>query len=230
MLITVVTLFPKIFDSVFSHSIVGRAQKDKTITIETLDLRDFGIGRHKVVDDTSYGGGTGMVLRVDVVDSAIEAARNKSKKGDQVAVILLDPKGKVYKQSLAEEFSGFDHLILICGRYEGFDERIRTLVDYELSVGDYVTSGGEIPAMIIIESVARLVKGVIPKDEATDLESFSEIDGKRILEYPQYTKPLEYKSMKVPEVLLSGDFKKINEYRKSEAEKVTKQRRPDLVK
>ena len=216
------------FDTVFTQSIVGRAQKDGKIKIETVDLREFGIGRHRTVDDTSYGGGTGMVLRVDVVSEAINSVR-ESVKGGRTSVILLDPKGEVYNQEKAEKFAKLDHIILVCGRYEGFDERIRDLVDHEISVGDYVTSGGEIPAMIVAESVARLIPGVLLKEEATDLESFSKINGTRILEHPQYTRPSVYKNKKVPEVLLSGDFEKIKKFRLEEAEKLTKKRRPDLT-
>ncbi|HVZ66885.1 MAG TPA: tRNA (guanosine(37)-N1)-methyltransferase TrmD [Patescibacteria group bacterium] len=227
MKITIITLFPQAFDSIFSHSILGRAQKEGKIEIKTLDLRQFGNGPHKTVDDKPYGGGVGMVLKVDVMDKAIQKA--KMNKGRE-AVILLDPKGEVYNQKKAEELSGYDHLILICGHYEGYDERIRDLVDFEISVGDYVLSGGEIGAMLITESVVRLIPNVLSKVDATDFESFSDIDGKRILEHPQYTRPVEYNGKSVPDVLLSGDFKKIEEFRKEEAKKLTKQRRPDLNK
>lgn len=225
MLITVITLFPKLFDSVFSFSILARAQKEGKVKIRTLDLRDYGLGRHKTVDDKPYGGGVGMVLRVDVVDHAIEAARTK--KGRET-VVLLDPKGETYEQATAEKFSKFDHLILVCGHYEGFDERIRALCDYEISIGDYVMSGGELPAMVIAESVARLIPGVLKKKEAAKNESFSQTREGRILEAPCYTRPRVYKGKKVPAELLSGNFKNIEEYRLAKAKQLTRKRRPDI--
>ena len=227
MLITIITLFPQAFDSIFSHSILKRAQKEEKLKIEIQDLRMFGLGRHKTVDDKPYGGGVGMVLRVDVLGAAIEASRIKR---DKEAVILLDPKGEVYKQKLVEKLSSYDHLILVCGHYEGFDERVRDLVDFEISIGDFVLSGGEIAAAAVVESVSRLIPGVLIKEEAGQLESFSDISGQRILEHPHYTRPEVYKDKRVPEMLLSGDFKKINEYREDEARKLTKKRRPDLIK
>ncbi|HVT01047.1 MAG TPA: tRNA (guanosine(37)-N1)-methyltransferase TrmD [Patescibacteria group bacterium] len=228
MQITIITLFPQAFDSIFSHSILGRAQREEKIKINILDLREFGNGPHQTVDDKPYGGGVGMVLKVDVMDKAIEEARIRDPKAKE-AVILLDPKGEVYSQKNAEIFSKLDHLILICGHYEGYDERIRDLVDYEISVGDYVLSGGEIGAMLITESVVRLVPEVLSKTDATNFESFSDLEGSRILEHPQYTRPESYKGKNVPEVLLSGNFKKIEEFRKEEAQKLTKKRRPDLI-
>ena len=160
MIFTIITLFPEVFMPILSASILGRAARNGKIKKRIINLRDFGIGRHRIVDDKPYGGGVGMVLRVDVIDEAISAARIKNKKE---VVILLDPKGIVYKQEVAEKFSKFEHLILICGHYEGFDERVRDLVDYEISLGDYILSGGEIAAMVVVESVARLVKCVLVK-------------------------------------------------------------------
>lgn len=226
MTISIITLFPEIFSSVFSSSILARATRDKIIKINFVNLRDFGIGPHHTVDDKPYGGGTGMVLRVDVLANAIKSTRKKRTD----TVILLDPKGQVYNQKLAEEFSKYDHLIFVCGRYEGYDERVRKLVDFEISIGDFVTSGGEIPAMAIIESVARLVPGVLKKEEATDLESFSETSGMRILEHPQYTRPAEYDGDKVPKVLLSGDPAQVNKFRLSQAKSLTRKKRPDLIR
>jgi len=225
MQISIITLFPQMFDSVFSYSIIRRAQKEGTITINIVDLRHYGIGRHKIVDDKPYGGGIGMVLRVDVMDRALAAVRQK---GKSEAVALLDPKGKVYKQEIAEEFSQLEHLILVCGHYEGFDERIRSLVDYEISMGDFILSGGEIAAMAIAESVARLVPGVIRKENATIHESFSEKNGSRILEHPHYTRPQVFRSKKVPEVLLSGNFELIGQFRDKKARELTKKTRPDI--
>ncbi len=226
MRFTVISLFPQIFSSVFSASIIKKAQGKKLIKINFLDLREFGIGKHKTVDDKPYGGGSGMVLRVDVLDHAIKAA--KKGKG-RAAVILLDPKGKRYDQKGAEFFSKFDHLILVCGKYEGFDERVRDFADYEVSIGDYILSGGEIAAMVVIDSVSRLVSGVLKKEEAVSFESFAKIKGERILEHPHYTRPPVYKGKNVPQELLSGNFKQIEEYRLKKAKELTRKRRPDLI-
>lgn len=222
--ISIITLFPNIFSEVFSHSILKRAQEKNLLEINTVDLRKFGIGKHKTVDDKPYGGGIGMVLRVDVVDKAIKHTKQNT---EGECVVLLDPKGETYNQTFAKKFSKLNHLILICGHYEGFDERIRKLVDYEISLGDFVLSGGEIAAMAIVESVARLAPGVL-KEDATSFESFSNIAGSAILEYPQYTRPAMYNNEGVPDVLTSGNFKEIEEYRIREAKKITSKRRPDL--
>lgn len=232
MVISIITLFPQVFKEVFSVSIVNRAQDQKKIKLNFVDLREFGIGKHKMVDDKPYGGGTGMILRVDVLDKAIQAARKKkSRRGGREkneAVILLDPKGEKYNQGLAEKFSRLDHLILVCGHYEGFDERVRDLVDYEISIGDFILSGGEPAAIVLVDSIIRLIPGVLKKSEATVLESFGKIDGKRILEYPHYTRPAVFRGKKVPEILLSGNFAEIERYRTQEAQSLTKKRRPDL--
>lgn len=222
MRISIITLFPEMFSSVFNSSIIRRAQEDGLIFLNFVNLRDFGIGKHKTVDDTPYGGGVGMVLKVDVVHKALAAT--KIHKGVE-KVVLLDPKGSVYKQETVEAFSGVDHFILICGHYEGFDERIRKFVDYEVSIGDYVLSGGEIAAMVVVDSVARLIPGVLKKDEASSIESFSKVADKRLLEYPQYTRPREYEGMVVPDVLVSGNQKAIDEFRISKAVELTKKRR-----
>ncbi len=226
MFVSIITLFPHFFDPIISSSILKRAQDNKKLKFKLINLRDYGIGKHKVVDDKPYGGGTGMVLRVDVLNSAIVAAKMQHKKG---AVILIDPKGKLFNQGMAEKLSNFEHLILVCGHYEGVDERIRDLIDYEISIGDYILSGGEIPAMIIVDAIARLVPGVLEK-EAVTIESFSRGNHGRILEYPQYTRPRTYKKINVPDVLLSGDFKKIEQYRTEQALKITKEKRPNLIK
>ena len=212
--------------SAFSSSILARAQKKDLIQINFVNLREFGIGPHRIVDDKPYGGGTGMVLRFDVLDAALTSVRQ----GKNEKVILLEPIGEKYEQKKAEKYSKLDHLIIISGHYEGFDARFREEVDEIVSIGDFILSGGEIAAMTIVESTARLVKNVVPKSAATEIESFSQIDGERILEYPQYTRPEEYKGRKVPQVLISGDHKKIEEYRKREAIKLTTKLRPDLVK
>lgn len=226
MLFSIITLFPEMFESVFSHALIKRAQEKNKIQIKITNLRDFGIGKHKTVDDKPYGGGVGMVLKVDVLDKAIESAKQKN--GNE-AVILLDPKGKQYTQKDAEKFSKLDHIILICGHYEGYDERIRDLVDFEISVGDYVLSGGEIPAMTVLDSVARLVPGVLEKTDANTFESFTNIGNQRILEYPQYTRPNTYKKRGIPKELLSGDPKIVEAFRNKKAIELTKKRRPDLI-
>lgn len=227
MKFTVITLFPEMFEGVFNHSILKRAQREEKVVIEIVNLRDFGIGAHKTVDDKPYGGGVGMVLRVDVLESAIKSV--KTEKTD--LVILLDPKGEVYKQSIVEKLSKLNHVVLICGHYEGYDERIRNFVDMEISIGDYVMSGGEIPAMVVVESVSRLIKGVLKHDEATSLESFSKnIKTGRILEHAQHTRPAIYKGFEVPHILKSGNPKLIEEWKMKNAESLTKKRRPELLK
>ncbi len=208
------------FRGPFDQSIINRAIDKKLITIDYINIRDFAKDSYKTVDGHPYGGGVGMILRVDVVDSAIKSVKSQKSK-----VILLDAGGTPYTQQTARRLSTFDHLILICGHYEGVDERIRSLVDEEISIGDYILTGGEIPAMVLIDSVTRLIPGVLGKPEATIHESFSE----RLLEYPQYTEPQEYENMRVPPVLLSGNHKKIADWRKRESLKRTRSHRPDLT-
>lgn len=225
MKFTIVTLFPEVFESVFASSILARAQKKDLITIEYLNLREFGIGPHKTVDDKPYGGGTGMVIRIDVTDKALKSIKREGR----AQTILLEPVGKVYSQTTAEELTTYDHLIILCGHYEGFDARIRSRVDRVISIGDFVLSGGEVPAMAIVESVSRLIKGVIPKEEATEIESFSKNQSGRILEFPQYTRPENYEDDKVPQVLLEGNHEAIDNFRTQEAEDLTRKIRPDLL-
>lgn len=227
MHISVVTLFPEIFSPVLNFSILGRAQKKGVITIDLVNLRDFGIGAHKSVDDKPYGGGAGMVLRVDVVHAAILKIK-KTHPGAQV--ILLDPKGKPFSQTLAENLSKIPDMILICGHYEGFDERIREFIDMEVSLGDFVLTGGEIPAMAVIDAVGRLIPGVLGKDDSPLLESFSVTPDGRILEHPHYTRPQEYKGLPVPEALLSGNHAEITKDRRKKSILVTKEKRPDLLR
>lgn len=226
MQISILTLFPQMFTGPFSSSIVKRAQEKGFIDIDLVDIRGFGLGKHKIVDDTAYGGGVGMVMRVDVLENAVISA----KKGiPQEKVVLLSAKGKPYNQKKALEYSRLDSLILICGHYEGIDERVLDFVDEEVSIGDFVTTGGEIPAMLIADSVTRLVPGVLKKG-ATEEESFSlSEDESSLLEYPHYTRPENYKDKKVPEVLLSGDHKKIAEWKRDMAKKITEEKRPDLL-
>lgn len=217
----IITLFPESLEKVFSESIIGRAQKKGLVKINFVDLRKFGEGRHKQVDDRAYGGGAGMVLRVDIIDRAIKSIKKR-----KARKILLTPQGKILNQKRVKELSGEKSIILICGHYEGFDERVRGLVDEEISIGDYILTGGEIPAMVLVDSVSRLIPGVLGKKESLEEESFEN----NMLEYPHYTHPRVYKKIKVPEVLLSGNHKEIKEWRKSEAGKRTKKRRPDLLK
>ena len=210
------------FTSPFNESIIRRAIENNLIEINFINLRDFGEGKHKLVDDTPYGGGEGMLLRVDILHKALQSIKDPRYQNEKV--YLLSAHGKNFNQEMAQALSNLDHLILICGHYEGFDERIKKYVDGEISVGDFVLTGGEIPAMLVIDSVARLVKGVIKEDSSKN-ESFSPN-----LEHPQYTKPRSYDGQDVPEVLLSGNHAQIDSWKKSESLSVTKKLRPDLIK
>lgn len=215
------------FTPVINSSILKRAQEKGKVEIECIDLRDYGIGTHKSVDDKPYGGGAGMVLRVDVVEAAITDAK---KDHPDAYVILLDARGETFSQKRAEELAQKKDLILICGHYEGFDERIREYVDAELSIGDFILTGGEIPAMLIVDSIIRLLPGVLGKDESSMYESFSSTPHGRILEHPHYTRPASYKGKDVPEVLLSGDPKKVGLFREEKAIEETMKNRSDLLK
>ena len=219
MKIDILTLFPNMFQGVFSESIIKRALNNKKIEINFINFRDFSEDPHHKVDDTPYGGGRGMVLSCQPIFDCV-----KSLKKDNSKVILLTPSGKVYKQKIAYDLSEEKHLILICGHYEGFDERIKSICDLELSIGDYVLTGGEIPAMVLVDSITRLLPGVI-EDESHLNDSFNN----NLLDYPTYTKPSVYEGLVVPEVLLSGDHQKIAEYRKLESIRLTKENRPDLL-
>ncbi len=232
MKISILTLFPEMFQGVFDHSILKLVQEKKLLTVSFVNIRHFGIGKHQLVDDTPYGGGVGMVMRVDVMDKAIASA--KCNYSCRERVILLDPQGETYSQQKAKTLATLDHLILLCGRYEGVDERVRDLVDEEISIGDYVLTGGEIPAMAVVDSVVRLLPKALGKDESSQDESFSNytLDAKRytLLEYPQYTRPSAYEGVHVPDILLSGDHQKIAQWRKRQALKKTEKKRPDLLK
>ena len=221
MKIDILSLFPDMFNGVFTESIIKRAIKDKKVNIEIHNFRDYTTDPHKKVDDTPYGGGCGMVLMAQPIFDCVESLKKEESK-----VILLTPSGIPYKQKIAYDLSKEKHLIIICGHYEGFDERIRTLADLEISIGDYVLTGGEIPAMVLVDSITRLLPGVI-KERSHLEDSFND---NYLLDYPTYTKPRIYKGMEVPEVLLSGDHKKIDEYRKQESIRKTKELRPDLLK
>lgn len=231
MKIDILTLFPKMFVGPFDESIIKRAREKGLVEINIHNLRDWAKDRHKTVDDRPYGGGVGMVLRVDVVDKAISELKHQAANTKhQPRVILLTPQGKPFTQERAKKLAKERHLILIAGHYEGFDERIRQyLVDEEISIGDYVLTGGELPAMVVTDAVVRLIPKVLEKEGATEIESFSEVDGQKVLEFPQYTRPAEYKGWKVPKVLLSGNHKEIEKWRRKKTIEKTKKKRPDLL-
>lgn len=219
MRIDILTLFPNMFDGFLSESIIKRAIENKLVEINIINFRNYSTDPHKKVDDTPYGGGSGMVLKVQPIMDAV-----MDLKTDNTKVILLTPDGKTYKQTEAYKLSKEKHLILICGHYEGFDERIRSIVDYEISIGDYVLTGGEIPSMVLTDSIVRLIDGVIEASSHLN-DSFNN----NLLDYPTYTKPREYMGMKVPEVLLNGNHKEIEKFRLEESIKKTKAKRPDLI-
>lgn len=217
--IDVLTLFPNMYDGFLTESIIKRAISEKRVEINIINFRDYTLDPHGKVDDTPYGGGAGMVLSPQPIFDAVDALRKENTK-----VILLTPDGICYKQKTAYDLSNEQHLILICGHYEGFDERIRSIVDLEISIGDYVLTGGEIPSMVLIDSITRLIDGVIDGD-SHKYDSFND----NLLDYPTYTKPRDFRGMKVPEVLLNGNHKEIEKYRYEQQLKRTKERRPDLL-
>ena len=220
MKIKILTIFPKMVEEVLNYGIIGQAIKKGLVEIEAVDLRNFTEDKHKTVDNRPFGGGPGMVMMVEPVDRAIASLNKKQR------IILLSPQGKTLTQKKAKKLSQLKEIILICGRYEGVDERIREhLIDEEISIGDYVLSGGEIPAMALVDAVARQVPGVLGEEESLKDESF-ENDS---LDHPQYTQPREYKGWGIPEILLSGDHAKIKAWRKQQAIKRTKKQRPDLI-
>ena len=219
MIIDILTLFPKMFEGFLNESIIKRALKNEKVKINVIDFRKYSTLNNSQVDDTPYGGGAGMVLMCEPVVRAIEDLKKENS-----FVILTTPQGKVYNESVALDLKDKNHLIIICGHYEGYDERIRNFVDLEISIGDYVLTGGEIPAMAITDSIVRLLPGVINKESYVE-DSFTN----NLLDYPTYTKPADFRGMKVPEVLLSGNHAKIAEYRKNEQIKRTGERRPDLL-
>lgn len=219
MRIDILTLFPDMFKGILEESILKRAQESKKVEIHLINFRDYSKDPHKKVDDYGFGGGAGMVLMPQPIYDAIEALRTPTSR-----VLLMTPQGTPYKQEHAYTLSHYNHLIIVCGHYEGFDERIRSFVDEEISIGDYVLTGGEIPSMVVIDSVVRLLDGVI-EEESHVQDSFHE----NLLDYPVYTKPVDFMGMKVPEVLLSGHHENIRKWRKEEQIKKTKDRRPDLL-
>jgi tRNA (guanine37-N1)-methyltransferase len=217
--IDVLTLFPAMVSGPLAESIPGRIQERGLVAIRVHDLRAYGLGRHRSVDDTPYGGGAGMVMRVEPVVAAIEAVRRPDS-----TVILLDPGGEVFRQARAADLATRDHLVLVCPRYEGVDDRIRAFVDLELSIGDYVVTGGELPALVVIDAVIRLLPGAIDA-ASTDEESFSA----GLLEYPQYTRPPTFRDLEVPPILTSGDHGAVARWRHERAIERTRANRPDLL-
>ena len=219
MKIDILTLFPNMFDGFLNESIIKRARDNNKVEINIHNFRDYSTDPHKKVDDYGFGGGAGMVLMPQPIFDAVEAL-----KSDDSKVLLMTPQGIPYTQEQAYSLTNFKHLIIICGHYEGFDERIRSIVDLEISIGDYVLTGGEIPSMVIVDSVVRLLSGVIEEESHLN-DSFSN----NLLDYPVYTKPVDFRGMKVPEVLLSGHHANITKWRLEQSIKKTQERRPDLL-
>lgn len=222
MKFTTLTLFPEFIESIKGYSIIRRAIENGFISVESINIRDFAINKHGQVDDYPYGGGQGMVMMVEPVYKAIESVKTENSH-----VVFLSPQGKVLNQKLIKDLSKKEHIVLLCGHYEGIDERIiENYIDEEISIGDYVLTGGEIPAMVLIDSVSRMIDGVLASSEAYEDESH--MDG--LLEYPQYTRPQEFMGLKVPDVLLSGNHQEIEKYRREMSILQTKKKRPDLFK
>jgi len=221
MKIDVLTLFPEMFVGPLDVSMVARARKVGLLDLQIRNLRDWTHDRHKTVDDRPFGGGPGMVLKPEPIFEAVEALAS-----DKTRVLMMAPTGRPFTQAIARELAQQEHLLFLCGSYEGFDERIRTLVQDELSIGDYVLTNGGLPTMVVIDAVTRLIPGVLGDDESAHDESFSH----GLLEYPHYTRPAEFRGMKVPEVLMSGNHAEIEKWRREQAKLRTKERRPDLLK
>lgn len=219
MKIDILTLFPNMFTGFINESIIKRAINSDLVKINVHNIRDYSQFKNKQVDDYPFGGGPGMVLMCEPIFNAIEDLRTENTK-----VIMLTPSGEVFNQKVATKLSKYEHIILLCGHYEGFDERIKAIVDMEISIGDYILTGGEIPAMAIVDTIVRLIPGVI-NNESLDSESFND----NLLDYPVYTRPEVFRGMKVPEVLLSGHHANIEKYRKEEQLRITKERRKDLL-
>ena len=220
MKVDVLTLFPAMFAGPLDESILRRARESGRLEMALHDLRDWTHDRHRTVDGTPYGGGPGMVLKPEPIFEAIDELAN-----DTTQVVMLTPQGEPFRQATARRLSAHEHLLLLCGSYEGFDERIRTRVHHEISIGDYVLTNGALPAMVIIDAVTRLLPGVLGDDASSVEESFSE----STLDYPQYTRPAEYRGLEVPEVLQNGNHAAIEQWRREQAEQRTRERRPDLL-
>ena len=224
MRIDILTLFPEMFESPFKFSILKKAGEKGLFDIHIHNIRDYAKDRHRVTDDAPYGGGGGMVMKVEPVDRALTSVIGER---NGALIVLLTPQGEPFSQAIARELSSYSRIILICGHYEGVDERVRKhLIDREISIGDYILTGGEISAMVVVDAVARLVPGVLGNDESASTDSFS--DG--LLEYPHYTRPADYKGWLVPEVLLSGNHREIQDWRRRESIRRTRLKRPDLLK
>jgi len=221
----IITIFPGMFQGPISESIISKAMEKKYINISIHDLREFTHDRHRVVDDSPYGGGPGMIMKPEPICEAVDTLRNQTNTGEDMTIIMMTPQGKLLNQQLVSRLAEKKHFLLICGHYGGMDERVSNLLNpLEISVGDYVLSGGELPAMVFIDAVSRMIPGVVGCSESVEKDCF--ING--LLAYPQYTRPAEYKSVPVPEILLSGDHAKITEWRKKQALMRTRERRPDL--
>jgi len=221
--VEVLTLFPRMIAAPLEESILGKAREKGLLRVQVTDIREFADGKHRVTDDVPYGGGAGMVMKPEPLVAAIEAARQR---GPGARVVLLSPQGPRFNQGKAQELAGHGALILVCGRYEGVDERVLRWVDEELSLGDFVLTGGELAALAVIDAIARLVPGVLGNELSAQSESFS---GEGLLEGPQYTRPPEFRGLRVPEVLLSGNHEKIARWRQDQAVARTRERRPDLL-
>ena len=220
------TLFPELVAGVLHESVIGRAISGGTVSLATYNIRDFSTDKHRKTDDTPFGGGKGMVMTCQPVFDCFERVKEGFSEGAKVKTVYMSPKGKIFNHEMAKSLSEYDELVFICGHYEGVDQRIiDSLVDEEISIGDYVVTGGEIPACIVIDAVSRLIDGVLADKECHEDESIAS----GILEYPHYTKPRSFRGLEVPEVLLSGDHKKIADWRLKEAVKITEERRPDLL-
>ena len=220
MKVDIVTAFPQMFSSLLNESILKKAQEKDFLEVKAHDLREYTTDKHRQIDDTPYGGGPGMLLKVEPFFRAIEDLKK-----DGSHIVLLTPQGKVLKQRIVQDLSKKQHIIMLCGHYEGVDERVRSFVDEEISLGDYVLTGGELPAMVLLDAVTRKQDGVLGSSESLLEESFE----KNLLEYPQYTKPAEFNGQKVPDVLVSGNHQKIEDWRKERSVERTKKRRPDLL-
>ena len=230
MIISVITLFPEIFQIPLNTSVIKKAREKKLVSFHIVNLRDYGIGAYKSVDDHPYGGGVGMILRVDTIAPALEDEKKRyGFPGKKTHSMLMDPRGKLFDQKMARNLSqSYDHLILIAGHYEGVDERVASLVDETVSIGDYILTGGEIPSLVVIDSITRLIPNVL-KPEATKDETFEENGGQRLLGYPQYTRPEIFQGKKVPAILLSGNHHKIQTWRRNQSLSQTQKLRPDII-
>jgi tRNA (guanine37-N1)-methyltransferase len=223
--IDVLTLFPEMFNGPLNESILKQAQEGGLLSVRLTDIRDFARDKHRTADDYQYGGGSGMVMKPEPIFEAVESVLADGAGGKAPAVILLSARGTLFDHELADELSRFERLVLVCGRYKGVDERVATLVTHEISIGDYILTGGDLPAMVVIDAVARLIPGVLGDIESAETDSFYE----GILGPPTYTRPEEYRGLRVPEALMSGNHARIRRWRREQALRATLERRPDLL-